>query len=175
MPAKEEDPPAEEPPAEAAARPAKRKPRRGIPLRFEQASKGSAPPPEHYLTHTPAHPGCKVCMLTNMAAAPEPRGRLEVEERVIDEVKADNVLVHLDTVTASHPDIFGHRYAQSSYDQGSTYRRMETHGTRSAADTWVSAALVVFELLGPAQAPPERGERRADVPRGLQLRQWRRI
>ena len=54
---------------------------------------GHEVPPEHYLTHTPAHPGCKVCMLANMAAAPEPRGKPEVEERVVDEVKDDNVLV----------------------------------------------------------------------------------
>ena len=114
-------------------------------LRHEQAGPQEMGdlPPEHLLCHKPADPRCPACLQAKLARAPQPRGSPD-DQRVVDEITEDNVLVHMDTLTSSLKDIRGCRYAQCSYDQGSHYRRAVAHHGKTPEDV-----LAAFQEMHP--------------------------
>lgn len=114
------------------------------------------PPPEHYLTHTPADPRCKTCVRSKQkrAAIRNLRG---TEESLVKDVEDVLGLVGFDLIRCRIPDIHGRRWWITSRDKKAGYPRGMPLGDKEPSTTWrATRTMYPGTRLQPVQ--PTEGE-----------------
>jgi hypothetical protein len=115
-------------------------------LRLEMSTKLAAeegrPPTEHFLTHTPADPRCRFCILSKQRkAAARPREHVPPVNSAKDSPDVLG-LVHLDLIRVWTPDHNGHRWWMTSRDQKSKYPRGVSLADKEPESTWAATQLL---------------------------------